>query len=99
MATRDVFINEFEKLLEGIPKTYSLQQWQYAYRNVVYSMGLKILENFSKVVVGSDPSEPVGAASNSTITSVGPISARSGGPGGHPNTICKIVCGALDVGS
>ena len=96
MATRDVFINEFEKLLEGIPKTYSLQQWQYAYRNVVYSMGLKILKNFPEDVVGPDPTEPVGAAPNSTITSLGESSAHTG-PGPHPNTICKLACAVLNV--
>ena len=99
MATRDVFINKFEALLETIPNTYSLQQWQYAYRNVIYSMGLKILNNFRDDVVGLDPSEPIWAAPNSTGTSAGEVSARTGS-GPHPNVIvCKLVCSALDVGS
>jgi hypothetical protein len=96
MAERDVFIKDFKGLLDEIPNTYSLEQWQYAYRQVVYSMGLKILENFPHQVVGPDPTEPVAAAPNSTMTSVDASSARTG-PGPHPNTICKLACAVLNV--
>jgi hypothetical protein len=99
MTERDVFIEDFKRLLDRIPHTYSLPQWQFAYRQVIYSMGLKILENFPKDIVGPDPSEPVAAAPNSTITSAGVSSAHSGGPGGHPNIICKLACAVLGVGS
>jgi hypothetical protein len=99
MAERDVFIENFKVLLNSIPRTYSLPQWQYAYREVVYSMGLKILENFRHDVVGPDPTGPVAAAPNSTITSGGVSAAHSGGLGGHPNIVCKLACAALGVGS
>jgi len=99
MAERDVFIENFQALLDSIPRTYSLPQWQYAYREVVYSMGLKILENFRRDVIGPDPTEPVAAAANSTITSGGVSSDHSGGLGGHPNIVCKLACAVLGVGS
>jgi hypothetical protein len=98
MAERDVFIEDFKVLLNRIPRTYSLPQWQFAYRQVIYSMGLKILENFPKDVVGPDPTEPVAAAPYSTITSAGASSAHVG-PGPHPNIVCKLACAVLGVGS
>jgi hypothetical protein len=99
MTERDVFIEDFKVLLNRIPRTYSLPQWQFAYRQVIYSMGLKILENFPYDVVGPDPTGPVVAAPDSTVTTVGAVSARSGGPGPHPNIVCKLACAVLGVGS
>jgi hypothetical protein len=96
MAERNDFIEDFKGLLDRIPDTYSLPQWQFAFRQVVYSMGLKILENFPRDVVGPDPTEPVAAASNSTKTSLGVSSAHTG-PGGHPNIVCKLACTVLDI--
>jgi hypothetical protein len=98
MTERDVFIEDFKGLLDRIPDTYSLPQWQFAYRQVIYSMGLKILENFPKDVVGPDPTGSVAAATYSTITSAGASSAHTG-PGGHPNIVCKLACAVLGVGS
>lgn len=94
MAKRDALIEDFKKLLDRIPDNYSLPQWQYAYRQIIYLMGLKILEKFPNDVFGPDPSEPDESATY-TIMSASP--ANSGGPGGHPNTICRLVCVVLDV--
>jgi hypothetical protein len=41
MAKRDAFIEDFKKLLEKIPDDFSLPQWQFAYRQVNYFMGMK----------------------------------------------------------
>jgi hypothetical protein len=98
MGERDVFIEDFKELLDRIPDTYSLPQWQFAYRQVIYSMGLKILENFPHHVVGPDPTEPGAAGPNSTITSAGASSAHVG-PGPHPNIVCKLACAVLGVSS
>jgi hypothetical protein len=99
MAERDVFMEDFRELLDRIPDTYSLPQWQYAYRRVIYSMGLKILGHFPQDVVGPDPAEPDAAAANSTITSRGASSDHSGGQNPHPNVVCKLACAVLGVGS
>jgi hypothetical protein len=98
MAERNNFIEDFKRLLDRFPDTHSLPQWQFAYRQVIYSMGLKILENFPKDVVGPDPTWPVAAASNSTITPGGASSTHVG-PGPHPNIVCKLACAVLGVGS
>ena len=98
MAKRDAFVADFKKLLETI-SDYSLPQWQFAYRNVIYSMGLEILKKFPSDVVGPDPSEPGGPAPRAAMGTANPWSpAGSGGPGGHPNTICELACAALGVG-
>ena len=96
MDTCDNFLGEFDKLLDAIPDTLSLPKWQFAYRQVIYSMGLKILQNFPKAVVGPNPFEAAEAATDSTATSTGASSAHIGA-GGHPSVICKLACAVLDV--
>jgi hypothetical protein len=55
MATRDAFAGKFNKLLKEIPKTYTLEQWQYIYQQVILSMGTRILERFQQDAIGPDP--------------------------------------------
>jgi hypothetical protein len=105
MPKHDAFIEEFEKLLGKIPEHYSLSQWQYAYRSVLYSMGLKILEHFPEAVVGPDPSakpETSPQHAEMMMLSGGPpgvTPAGSGGTsGGHrPNILCQLTCTILQV--
>jgi hypothetical protein len=105
MPKHDAFIEDFEKLLAKIPEHYSLAQWQYAYRNVLYSMGLKILENFPQAVVGPDPSAKQGTPPEHAEMMMlgggppGAIPAGSGGStGGHrPNILCQLTCTILQL--
>ena len=46
MAKPRIFNEGFEELLETIPKNASLEQWQADYRQVIFLMGLRILERF-----------------------------------------------------
>ena len=94
MANRDAFIEDFKKLLDRIPDDYSLPQWQHAYRQIIYLMGLKILEKFPNDVFGPEPGE---AVPYPTVMSAGANPDKSGGPGGHPNIICRLVCVVLDI--
>jgi hypothetical protein len=55
MATRDAFAGKFNKLLKEIPKSYTLEQWQYIYQQVILSMGTRILERFQQDAIGPDP--------------------------------------------
>ena len=101
MAKRDAFLEEFKSLLGSIPKDYSLPQWQFAYRQVLYSMGMRILKKFPDAVVGPDPSAAQGAGpkpgqSPSKSRGAG-IDGQTGGY--HPSIVCKLVCTVLDVGS
>jgi hypothetical protein len=55
MSNREVFTEKFRQLLREIPDNYSLQEWQFLYRQVIFSMGMRILERFPNDVVGPDP--------------------------------------------
>jgi len=55
MATPADFSKSFGKLLDAIPKESTLAQWQYLYREVIFSMGMRILNQFSQDVLGPDP--------------------------------------------
>ena len=103
MAKRDAFIDEFKKLLENFTLQYSLPQWQFAYRQVIYTMGMEILQNFPSDVVGPDPSglQAVGSrpAGDSPRKGISESSAAGGGqgPGHHPSIICELTCLVLGV--
>jgi hypothetical protein len=101
MAKDEAFIEDFKKLLESIPSNYSLPQWQFAFRQVSYLMGMKILGNFSADVVGPDPSGLQAPGPEPALkpgSHAGEVSYGQSG-GGHPNVICGIVCAALGIGS
>jgi hypothetical protein len=96
MDSRDGFIKEFDGLLK-IPRDYSLEQWQYVYKHVVFSMGKMILDEFPQDLFGPDPFNGGGTHSSGGTTSPGkgkhPEKEGSGpgpGGGGHPYSI--IVC-------
>lgn len=58
MYTRDAFAEKFHQLLREVPETYNLRQWQLDYRQVIYQMGLRILERFPEGVAGGAPQQP-----------------------------------------
>jgi hypothetical protein len=98
------FVEQFNGLVE-MPRGCSLEQWQYLYKHVVYSMGQAILEQFPQDVLGPDPfggSKGGGAGGGSHPTGGGTTSPNKGrhpekdgsgpgpGGGGHPYAI--VVC-------
>ena len=52
MVKTRIFNEGFEELLETIPKNASLEQWQAFYRQVIFLMGLRILERFPNEATG-----------------------------------------------
>jgi hypothetical protein len=69
MSELDTLTQEFDRLLESIPRgKYSLEEWRYAYRKVVYSGAKKILNDFPELIVGPKPQ---------------PMQSEKG-PGAHP---------------
>ncbi len=100
MAKHDAFIKDFKKILDKIPDKQSLAQWQYDYRQVIYLMGLQILERFPADVVGPDPSGRRKDVERLEKSGGGNIVNPDGDKGGvHPSTVCKLVCAVLDVQS
>jgi hypothetical protein len=102
MDSRDDFIKEFDKLLQR-PRDYSLEQWQYVYKQVVFSMGMQILEEFDTDVFGEDPFNRGGSHHHKSSLKKGrPPEKEGSGPGpgggGHPYAI--VICilkGVLEI--
>jgi len=103
MAKPDAFIDEFKELLEKFAAQYSLPQWQFIYRQVIYTMSMEILQNFPSDVVGPDPAglQAAGSRHAGGSPGKGPTETAAGtggqGPGHHPSIICELTCLVLGV--
>jgi len=82
MSKRERFAGKFSELLREIPDDYTLPEWQQAYRQVIFSMGMKILEQFPTQAV-SDPTPPLSWQAS-----------HGGGDGGGRPSLYN--CGFLD---
>lgn len=51
MDSRNDFEDKFRDLLKSIPDDYKLKQWQHAYRQAIFLMGMKILERFEEEAI------------------------------------------------
>jgi hypothetical protein len=96
MDSRDNFIKEFDELME-IQRDYSLEQWQYVYKQVVYSMGMKLLRKFHKDVLGPDPfkapgPDPSGGTTSPKKGGHPEIEGSGPGPGGGGHPYAIVVC-------
>lgn len=58
MSTHDAFAQKFRELLRDVPNDYTLEQWQHAYRQVMFFMGMRILERFSNDAVNAIEAQP-----------------------------------------
>ena len=95
MDSRDNFIKEFEKLLQA-PRDYSLQQWQYAYKHVVYAMGTTLIKKFPHIVFGADPSGVTTSPNKGNYPHADQGPGPGPGLGGHPYAIIiSILTGVL----
>jgi hypothetical protein len=82
-STLDSLVADFKGRLNKIDKS-SLQQWQFAYKEVIFAMGLKILEQFPKNALGPVPIAE-GKGGGGPGPGGGPIiHIPAGGPGGGP---------------
>jgi hypothetical protein len=77
-STLDSFVADFKVRLNKIDKS-SLQQWQFAYKEVIFAMGLKILEQFPRNALGPEPTAKGHATAEALV-----IHPAGGGPGGGP---------------
>lgn len=53
-STLDSLVADFERSLGNMEKS-SLQRWQFAYKRVIFAMGLKMLETFPRNALGPEP--------------------------------------------
>jgi hypothetical protein len=56
MSKRNALRDEVLRLAESIPEEPSLRQAQFAYRQIIFFMGLRILETFPETAIGAPPS-------------------------------------------
>jgi len=73
--TSDAFAQKFRELLKEIPDKFTLQQWQHAYREAIFLMGMQILERFEKEAIAQIAADPC-------CTSFLTAASHIGGPGG-----------------
>jgi hypothetical protein len=106
MPKSDAFAEKFRELLEEIPTEQTLKQWQYAYRQVIFLMGMQILGRFEKeaiVQTGRPEGPPDRAraggdaepqpADRPGLPVVVVIDSHGGGPGGGGNpTYFHVPC-------
>jgi hypothetical protein len=103
MSELDTLTGQFKGTLDGIHTKYTLEEWRYAYREIIYAGAMRILEEFPEIIIGSPPSpsaQPQGQQSptrGDPALAGGPRSPRIDGerPPYHPNGIGQIVCIAL----
>ncbi len=96
MPNNNTFIGDFKSRLDAIPESYTLAEWEYLYRSVIFAVGMKILETFPQAAVGPIPPEAGPVATSNAQTGPGnmqPIRPMTGGGptgGGHPHIICFV---------
>jgi hypothetical protein len=102
MSELDTLTEQFERLLEGVRSQYTLEEWRYAYRKVLYSGAIRILKDFPVIFVGtSSPKlqeDPV-FSGGVPIGGQGPLpppkSIAGERPPYRPSAINQLVCIAL----
>jgi len=87
MSARDAFAEKFRLLLREIPENYTLPQWQFLYRQVIFSMGMRILERFPNDAAGPDPFNKSGGGAHPPPPP--PPSPLGGGKGGGAQPATK----------
>jgi hypothetical protein len=103
MPTSNAFKADLVRLIGEIPDKSTLPQAQFAYRQMIFFMGLRILEAFPEAAIGPVESEDMARATNAPAGGEhgggghgggrGPETEAGGGGqsgGGHINTVVKI---------
>jgi hypothetical protein len=105
MSTDDVFVQEFQRLLQSIPNDISFRQLQYNYRQVAFLMGMKVLEKFPEILIGPRPgsleAERMSEGSVGFHPAPPPRGAAGLGPGQspgpYPHGLCPLICIILNA--
>jgi len=109
MSELDTLTEQFERLLEGVRGKYTLEEWRYAYRKVIYSGAKKLLDDFPVIVIGPPPlpphlqeqqAAPAGGGGAGRGPQPGPqppVNTAGQQPPYRPSVVCELVC--IVVGS
>jgi hypothetical protein len=95
MSESDTFAVDLEKAFSKMSENWSLEEAQHAYRQLIYSAGLKILERFPEAAVGEGGSSGYGPEEPELVAgTIGIIFAATGGGstgGGRPGFVLPVV--------
>ncbi len=80
MTKSTSFADSFPQLLQALPADLTLAQWQYLYRQVIVSMGLKILDLFEQDALGANPFDPTARGGSTGGPQPGPHPTPPTGP-------------------
>lgn len=58
MSELDALTEQVDRLLENIRTKYSLEEWRYAFREIIFSGAMKILDEFPEIIIGPRPESP-----------------------------------------
>lgn len=105
MSELDTLPEQFDRLLEGVRGKYTLEEWRYAYRKVIYSGAMRILKDFPEIIVGPPPA-PFPEQQQQQRPTVGrgphgggdpppPYFTAGQQPPYRPNAIHELLCIAL----
>jgi hypothetical protein len=88
MSVYDEFSTDFRALLQKIPPETPLPEWQFLYRQVIFAMGMTILERFTTAAVGHNPfpAESVGPRESRSPPGPTPPPSPTPPPGKGPST-------------
>ena|ERR1700722_16099948 len=104
MATRDGFANKFRQLLKEVPESFTLEEWQHAYRQAIFLMGMQILKRFESEAIAEQSHHErkrvggIDVAANPDVAAGGgiiwQIMSHGGGPGpgGNPSFLAPCAC-------
>jgi hypothetical protein len=103
----DAFAEKFRELLKEIPDRFTLQQWQDAYREAIFLMGMQILERFEREAIAqigrpteglraggggrSQTSKGLSTAADPCCTTFQIYASHIGGPGGGVPGVARSV--------
>ena len=95
MATNYAFADKFRQLLKEVPEKYTLEEWQHAYRQAIFMMGMQILKRFESEAIAEQSRHErkriggIDVAANPEIAPGGviiwQIASHGGGSGGPGN--------------
>jgi hypothetical protein len=100
MSELDTLVDQFDGLLNGIRTKYSLEEWRYAYRKIIYSGAVKILREHPEIVIGPRPAPPRQLPEDPIQEGGGtgkgwqppPPFIDSTKPPYRPSAICELAC-------
>jgi hypothetical protein len=100
MSELDKLTGQFKAALDAIHTKYPLEEWRYAFREIINAGAMKILKEHPEIIVGPPPSPPRelqeqrGPTLDDAAAIGRPRPPRDYGerPPYHPSSVGQIVC-------